>query len=66
MFDVGNYKKKSKGRTNLVVVSEEGMVTRTVDTGSEERGHNMVAFAEAALVLIRDVLTGRVKLEKTV
>lgn len=42
------------------------MVTRTVDTGSEERGHNMVAFAEAALVLIRDVLTGRVKLEKTV
>ena len=36
------------------------MVTRTIDTGNEERGYNMVAFAEAALVLIRDVLTGHV------
>ena len=50
----------SPGRVALAVASKSGpVVTRTVDTGlGNDREANMVAFAEHALLLLRDVLTG--------
>jgi hypothetical protein len=52
------------GRTCIAVVSRDGFATRVVDTGLEVREKNMVAFAKASLELLRDVLTGEVKLEQ--
>jgi len=47
------------GRVTLAVASKSGQVTtRVVDTGlGSDRERNMVAFAEHALYLLRDVLT---------
>ena len=49
----------SPGRVALAVASKSGQViTRVVDTGlGNDRERNMVAFAEHALYLLRDVLT---------
>ncbi|KAF9224946.1 hypothetical protein BS17DRAFT_779340 [Gyrodon lividus] len=52
------------GKTFISFVSHEGVARRIVDTGSVDRGHNMLAFTEASLLLIRDVLAGEVKFEK--
>jgi len=48
------------GRVALAIASKSGpVITRTVDTGlGNDREANMVAFAEHALRLLRDVLTG--------
>ena len=56
----------SPGRVALAVASKSGpVVTRTVDTGlGNDREANMVVFAEHALRLQRDVLTGEEE-EKT-
>jgi hypothetical protein len=51
------------GQTCIAIVSREGFATRVVNTGVAEREKNMVVFAKAALVLLRDVLAGDVKLE---
>ena len=50
----------SPGRVALAVASKSGpVVTRTVDMGlGNNREANMVAFAEHALHLLWDVLTG--------
>ncbi|KAG2136576.1 uncharacterized protein EDB93DRAFT_775376 [Suillus bovinus] len=52
------------GQTCIAVVSREGAVTRVVNTGVADREKNMMAFTKAALVLLRDVLAGDVKLEQ--
>ncbi|KAF8843535.1 competence/damage-inducible CinA family protein, partial [Paxillus ammoniavirescens] len=52
------------GRTFVSFVSKDGVATRVVDTGSVDRAFNMLAFTEASLLLIRDVLAGEVKLEE--
>ncbi|KAG1764425.1 hypothetical protein EDD22DRAFT_451958 [Suillus occidentalis] len=51
------------GQTFIAVVSRESFATRVVNTGVTEREKNMVAFAKAALMLLKDVLVGDVKLE---
>lgn len=48
----------------MAVASEDGDVTREVNTGLAERDANMVKFAEEALKLLLEVLNGEVKLEK--
>ncbi|KAG2362973.1 competence/damage-inducible CinA family protein [Suillus spraguei] len=52
------------GQTCISVVSREGFATRVVNTGGTDREKNMVAFAMATLVLLRDVLAGDVELEQ--
>ncbi|KAG1824100.1 hypothetical protein EV424DRAFT_1471975 [Suillus variegatus] len=52
------------GQTCIAVVSHEGFATRVVNTGVADREKNMMAFTKAALVLLRDVLAGDVKLEQ--
>lgn len=52
------------GQTCIAVVSHEGFATRVVNTGVTDREKNMMAFTKAALVLLRDVLAGDVKLEQ--
>ncbi|KAG2362974.1 competence/damage-inducible CinA family protein [Suillus spraguei] len=52
------------GQTCISVVSREGFATRVVNTGVADREKNMMAFAKASLVLLRDVLAGDVKLEQ--
>ncbi|EGN97171.1 hypothetical protein SERLA73DRAFT_183812 [Serpula lacrymans var. lacrymans S7.3] len=52
------------GRTYIAFVSRAGGVAvRMVDTGLADREKNMIAFTEAALQLIRDVLSGEAQLE---
>ncbi|KAG1764426.1 hypothetical protein EDD22DRAFT_883433 [Suillus occidentalis] len=51
------------GQSCIAIVSREGFATRVVNTGVAEREKNMVAFAKAALMLLRDVLAGDIKLE---
>lgn len=45
-------------------MSRESFATRVVNTGVTEREKNMVAFAKATLMFLRDVLAGDVKLER--
>ncbi|KAI5115459.1 hypothetical protein M0805_006178 [Coniferiporia weirii] len=52
------------GYVALAIVSEDGEVTKEVQTGSSDREENMVKFTEEALKLFLDVLKGNVKVEK--
>jgi len=49
---------RTPGYVALAVASQDGVVTREVETGTDDREANMVAFAEAGLKLLRDVLKG--------
>ncbi|KAF8501360.1 competence/damage-inducible CinA family protein [Gautieria morchelliformis] len=53
---------RTPGYVALAVASKDGVVTRDVSTGSDDREANMVAFAEAGLVFLRDVLKGDVSI----
>jgi nicotinamide mononucleotide (NMN) deamidase PncC len=53
---------RTPGYVALAIASKDGVVTREVVTGSDDREANMVAFAEAGLVFIRDVLKGDVSI----
>ena len=48
----------------MAVSTADGDVTRTVDTGIADRQTNMVRFAEEALRLLLDVLTGATTVDK--
>lgn len=55
----GTTRNRTPGYVALAVARELGpTVTREVDTGSADRESNMVAFAGAALALLRDVIKG--------
>jgi hypothetical protein len=43
----------------LAVCSENGVKTREVETGSQDREGNMVRFAVEGLRLVRDVIQGQ-------
>lgn len=47
----------SSGYLAVAVSSAQGQVTREVETGSNDRAENMVAFARESLKLLRDVLS---------
>lgn len=53
-----------RGYVALAIASSEGVVTREVETGSDIREINMVAFAEAGLKFLRDVLNGDIQVGK--
>ncbi|KAJ4984679.1 hypothetical protein SVAN01_09793 [Stagonosporopsis vannaccii] len=54
----GTTRNRTPGYVALAVSSEEGTVTREVETGSTEREGNMVRFAVEALKLVRDAIKG--------
>ncbi|KAF8586925.1 competence/damage-inducible CinA family protein [Ramaria rubella] len=51
---------RTPGYVALAVASQDGVVTREIETGSADREANMVAFAEAGLKFLREVLKGEV------
>jgi hypothetical protein len=52
-----------RGYVALAVAGPQGTVTREVETGcGTDRERNMVAFAEEALKLVRDVMVGKASL----
>ena len=52
-----------RGYVALAIATEQGTVTREVETGlGADREGNMIAFAEAGLVFLRDVIKGEAKL----
>lgn len=52
-----------RGYVALAVASPKGTFTRELDTGlGGDREKNMVAFATAALTLLKDVLIGEARL----
>ena len=58
----GQGKNRQPGYVALAVSTPSGTVTREVETGKSERSENMVAFAQEALKLLRDVIKGDAKL----
>ncbi|KAL4779964.1 hypothetical protein BJX76DRAFT_339362 [Aspergillus varians] len=52
----GTTRNRTPGYVAVAVSSPHGRFTREVETGSNNRGENMVAFAAEALKLLRDVL----------
>ncbi|KAF3053049.1 hypothetical protein E8E11_011660 [Didymella keratinophila] len=54
----GNTRNRTPGYVALAVSSNKGTVTREVETGSKERGSNMVRFAVEGLTLVRDAIKG--------
>ena len=52
------WRNRTPGYVALAIASKDGVVTREVVTGFDDREANMVAFAEAGLVFLRDVLNG--------
>lgn len=48
----------------MAVSTPDGEVTRAVDTGVTDRQTNMVRFAEEALKLLLEVLTGAITVDK--
>ncbi|KAI1378025.1 competence/damage-inducible protein-like protein cinA [Hypoxylon crocopeplum] len=59
----GNTKNRKPGFVCLAVATGKGSTTRELDTGlGGDRQGNMVAFAIAALELVRDVIRGSEKL----
>lgn len=65
IFQLQAYRNLS-GETAIAVATGTGKVaTRVIQTGlGGDRERNMVAFAEQALILLRDVLTGAVALRE--
>ncbi|KAJ5110688.1 competence/damage-inducible protein CinA [Penicillium argentinense] len=53
----GTTRNRTPGYVAVAVSSAKGQVTREVETGSNDRAENMVAFARETLVLLRDVLS---------
>jgi nicotinamide mononucleotide (NMN) deamidase PncC len=47
---------KVSGRVFVAVSTNHGVYTRQVDTGSNDREQNMVAFAIEALKLLKEIL----------
>ena len=58
----GEGKNRQPGYVALAVSTPSGTVTREIETGQSDRQDNMLAFAEEALKLLRDVMKGSVKL----
>lgn len=58
----GEGRNRQPGYVALAVAGPGGTVTREVETGVGGRQENMVAFAGAALGLLRDVVKGGVNL----
>ncbi|KAL2823234.1 hypothetical protein BDW59DRAFT_148875 [Aspergillus cavernicola] len=52
----GTTRNRTPGYVAVAVSSAQGRYTREVETGSDSRAENMVAFAGEALKLLRDVL----------
>ncbi|KAI9676481.1 MAG: hypothetical protein M1817_000639 [Caeruleum heppii] len=58
----GRTRNRTPGYVALAVASERGSFTKEMDTGHEgDREKNMMAFAEEALKLLRDVILGRIE-----
>lgn len=54
---------EGRGYVALAVSGPQGTFTREVETGcGTDRERNMVAFAEEALKLVRDVMLGKASL----
>ncbi|CAI7602544.1 unnamed protein product [Penicillium bialowiezense] len=53
----GTTRNRTPGYLAVAVSSAQGQVTREVETGSNDRAENMVAFARESLKLLRDVLS---------
>ena len=51
---------RTPGYVALAVVSRDRVATREVSTGSNDRAANMVAFAEAGLIFLKEILKGEV------
>ncbi|KAI9367736.1 hypothetical protein BJX61DRAFT_527097 [Aspergillus egyptiacus] len=53
----GSTRNRTPGYVALAVASPGGSFTREVETGSSDRGENMVLFAAEALKLLREVVS---------
>ncbi|KAL9092183.1 MAG: hypothetical protein Q9159_000942 [Coniocarpon cinnabarinum] len=58
----GTSRNRQPGYVALAVSTPKGTATREIETGTSERTENMQLFAKEALVLLRDVIKGEVKL----
>ncbi|KAB8234411.1 CinA family protein [Aspergillus alliaceus] len=58
----GTMRNRTPGYVAVAVSTVHRTYTREVETGSDDRGRNMVAFAEEGLKLLRDVLVGNANL----
>ncbi|GAB7355400.1 hypothetical protein MBLNU459_g5918t2 [Dothideomycetes sp. NU459] len=57
----GTTRNRTPGYVALAVASEDAVFTREAESGSADRGANMVMFAREALRLLRDVILGEAK-----
>ncbi|KAJ5927072.1 competence/damage-inducible protein CinA [Penicillium verrucosum] len=53
----GTERNRTPGYVAVAVSTAQGNYTREIETGSNDRSENMVAFAREALKLLRDVIT---------
>ncbi|KAF7594308.1 hypothetical protein BBP40_009708 [Aspergillus hancockii] len=58
----GTTRNRTPGYVAVAVSTAHGTYSREVETGSDDRAKNMVAFAEEGLKLLRDVLVGKANL----